>query len=381
MFTPRLEIHAAKIFYNAKKLLQRCQTQNIDIMAVTKVVQGEPYIASILVDAGIKWLGDSRIDNIKKIRKTGVKAKFALIRAPLTHQLAETVQYTDLSFNSELFTIRKLSQHAKQQDKIHNVVLMVDLGDRREGVLPQDAVKIVKEILTLPNICLSGIATNLSCLNGVEPDEDKMHVLSQLVEEIEQTFNIHLDIVSGGNSANIEWLLARESAEEDRVNQLRLGGAILLGREALTDTPIPGFYYDTVTLVAEVIECKMKPALPEGNICQNNFGYRVTPQETGLISRVVLGLGLQDVSVKDLIPIDNDIEILGATSDHTVLHVKSNRLHVGDEVHFHVDYGALLAAMTSPYVEKHFTEGNYNIPFSSYKISDEVFDKNLLQIT
>jgi predicted amino acid racemase len=70
--------------------------------------------------------------------------------------------------------------------------------------------------------------------------------------------------------------------------------------------------------------------------------------------RGLLGVGSQDVLVTGLTP-KADIEILGSSSDHTVLDLKKTDFKVGDEVSFSLNYGALLSVMTSPYVFKLYT--------------------------
>ena len=79
-----------------------------------------------------------------------------------------------------------------------------------------------------------------------------MGELSRLAALIEATFDISIEIVSGGNSANLDWVFSSEHM--GRVNNLRLGESILLGREALNRNAIDGLHTDAITLVGEVIE-------------------------------------------------------------------------------------------------------------------------------
>jgi predicted amino acid racemase len=234
----------------------------------------------------------------------------------------------------------------------------VELGDLREGILPCDLAKFVKETLNLPNIKIIGIGCNLACYGGIKPDNQNMHELSKLTNAIEKEFQIDLEIVSGGNSANYEWY---ESAEKvGRINNLRLGESILLGCETVNRKAIPGLYTNAFKLIAEVIESKEKPSLPFGEICQDAFGNVPTFRDRGIHRRVIIALGRQDVLVSGL-SLNHDLEILGSSSDHIVLDDKNDDLRVGSEVRFNLDYGALLSAMTSPFIQKQFvgcTEGD-----------------------
>ena len=120
-------------------------------------------------------------------------------------------------------------------------MLMVELGDLREGIMPGDLPDAVARCLALPNIEVRGIGTNLACRNGVVPDDRNMGELSDLAASIEAQFGITLDVVSGGNSSNLDWLGSTEHV--GRIDNLRLGEAILLGRDPLHRTPIEGLHH------------------------------------------------------------------------------------------------------------------------------------------
>ena len=175
--------------------------------------------------------------------------------------------------------------------------------------------------------------------------------LSSLAGDIEERFGLTLEFISGGNSANYNWFVSTEDV--GRINNLRLGESIYLGCETLDRTPIPGLCTDAFTLIAEVIESKIKPSVPYGEVGQDAFGNIPEFQDRGQIRRVILGIGLQDVMVSGLTPRLN-INILGASSDHIILNAKQVDLKVGNEVEFDLNYGALLSAMTSPYVMKRY---------------------------
>ena len=228
---------------------------------------------------------------------------------------------------------------------------MVELGDLREGILPQDLSYFVRETLDLPNIKIAGIGCNLACYGGIKPDDSKMLELSQLAEAIEKEFKISLNIISGGNSANYEWY--RSSPTIARINNLRLGESILLGCETLHRHVIPGLQTSAFKLIAEVIESKDKPSLPFGERGQTAFGAAPVFRDRGLHRRVIVALGRQDILISGLKP-DLDLEILGASSDHVVLDSNHHDCQIGSEVQFSLDYGGLLSAMTSPFIAKQF---------------------------
>ncbi len=351
MITPRIEINLDKIAHNARILKNLYSSKGIDIMCSTKVVCGDTKIAKVLIESGIETLADSRIFNIIKIHNAKINAQLVLLRTPLISQAELVVKYADISLNSEISVIKELSKYAQKYNTIHKIILMVELGDLREGIMPSDLEDTVKEVIAMQGIEITGIGTNLTCFGGIEPDDEKMEQLSLIVKDLREKFNLALEVVSGGNSANYNWFISTKDVRE--INNLRLGESVFMGCETLYRKPIPELFTDAFTLITEVIESKIKPSVPYGKIHQDAFGNIPKFKNRGLIGRAILGVGLQDVLVTGLTPM-LDIEILGATSDHVIIDCKNTELKVGNEVKFNLNYGALLAAMTSPYITKKY---------------------------
>ncbi len=319
-------------------------------MGVSKAVLGEPLIAEAMIQGGVSYIADSRIENIQRMKKAGIKTPLVLLRTALS-QAELVVQNADMSLNSEIETIKKLSHFAQAYNKTHQIILMVEMGDLREGILAPDLPLFIKEVLSLPNIKLVGLGCNLACYGGIKPDDQNMNRLTELVAAAQIEFNLNLDLVSGGNSANFDWFQSTKDIGE--INNLRIGESILLGCETVNRTPILGLHIDVFKLFAEVIESKEKQSVPSGTICQDAFGQTPTFEDQGSFQRVILGLGRQDVEVSGLKPM-GQLSLLGASSDHIILKSPNNKLQVGDEVSFSLDYAALLSAMTSPFVKKKF---------------------------
>jgi predicted amino acid racemase len=349
MLAPRIEIELDKLMHNARKLRALYGSKGVRVTAVTKGVCGSPRFASALLRSGIRSLGDSRIANIRKMRKAGLSAQFILIRSPMPSEVGQVVEFADVSLNTEISTVRLLARHAAEHGKIHRIILMIELGDLREGILPSDIEPIVKEMIGLQGVKLIGIGTNLACFGGVTPTEANMQELSAIAANVQRKCGINLEIVSGGNSANYQWFVS--TPDVGLVNHLRIGEAMLLGCDTLTRKRIPGLYTNAFTLVAEVIELKTKPSQPYGEIAQDAFGRVPVFEDEGSVRRAILALGEQDVDVSAIKP-RMKADILGASSDHLILGVKASGLKVGAEVWLDVEYSALLRAMTSPYVEK-----------------------------
>lgn len=342
----RLDIDIGQIAANASILVDRCAQRGISVTAVTKAMLGAPELARAL--DGVHQLGDSRIENIERMRCAGVDSSMMLLRSPMPSQIERVVAANVTSANTETAVLTALSSAARAVGRVHDVLLMVELGDLREGVMPALLDETVRHVLRLPSIRLRGVGTNLACRSGVEPSPENMGMLSALVESVEASFGIELDIVSGGNSANLEWALGPH--DTGRVNNLRLGESILLGREPLHRTPIAGLSTGAFTLVAEVIESNRKPSVPWGFTGQNSFGEQPVAEDQGDIWQTILAVGRQDTDMADLRAPD-DVEILAASSDHLVTST-SAQMRPGAEIRFEVGYSALLRSMTSEFVAK-----------------------------
>ncbi len=345
----RLEIDLDKIGYNARELVERTSRRGISVTAVTKAVLGCPDIAQVMCAAGAISLGDSRVENLERMRTAHVDGPMLLLRSPMPSQIDRIVRADAMSVNTETEVLSALASAARSSGRVHDVLIMVELGDLREGVMPDELHDTVRHVLGLSALRLRGVGANLACRNGIEPSEENMAELSAMVTSVETTFGVDVEIVSGGNSANLDWALG--SSNQGRINNLRVGESVLLGREPLRRRPIEGLHTDAFTLVGEVIESKRKPTKPWGRPGQNSFGETPRIDDRGVIWQTILAIGRQDTDTADL-SAPEGIEILAASSDHLIAHTR-DRMSCGDEIRFEPGYSAILRSMTSPFVTQH----------------------------
>lgn len=347
---PSLKINLKKLEHNTRLLAEKCFKYNISIAAVSKVFCAIPQLVEALIKGGASYIADSRIENLKKIKHLNIPK--ILLRIPMLSQVDDVVEYADISLNSEYIVIKALSEAALKKAKIHDIILMVDLGDLREGVWMEEAVEYAGKLLDLKGINLKGIGTNLTCYGAVIPNEDNLSKLVEIANSIEQKYNIKLDIISGGNSSSI--YLIDNGTMPKGINNLRLGESIVLGNETAYGARIEGSYNDCFTFSAEIIELKEKPSIPIGDIGVDAFGTKPVFEDRGIRKRAIVAAGKQDVKVDGLTPIDEKLIILGASSDHMIIDITDSdqNYKIGDSIDFLLDYGALLASSTSEYINK-----------------------------
>lgn len=349
--TPRVEIDIQKIAHNARVLKKWYEEKGIQITGVVKGVNASLEVAKALMESGITSLADTKISRIQKKKSANLNATYLLLRTPALSEVEQVVLFADISMNTELEVIRALSKEAVKQNKVHSIILMVEMGDLREGIMPEDVPAIMEEVLKMPGIRIAGLGTNFACFGGVIPKEQKMNEFSALAKKVQKQFSLFFPYISGGNSANYYWV--KHTKDTGVINHIRLGESIFLGRETINGNPIPGLYQDAFCLVTEVIESKVKPSVPFGERNRNAFGETVNFKDRGMMQRAIVGIGRQDVFVSGLTPL-LPVDIIGSSSDHIILDTKNIHLKPGDEVRFSLDYGAMISAMTSPYIVKKY---------------------------
>ncbi len=356
---PRLVIDLKKLKSNLDAVSHITKDEGgCSLMIVTKGLCADKEMVHVVCEhPAVDFVADSRVKNIKtyadEVRKSGKKT--VLLRIPMHDEAAEVVKYVDLSFNSELSTMRLLNEEAKKLGVKHNVLLMIDLGDLREGIFYQNEDTIfetVEEILAMSNVNLYGIGVNLTCYGAIIPKNDNLSLLTALAEKIENKFGIKLNMVSGGNSSSI--YLVEKGELPKGINNLRLGESFLLGNDTAYETKLPGTTSDALVLEAQIVELKEKPSLPIGEVGVDAFGQKPYYEDRGIIKRAIIAVGKQDTDIDSMTPLDEKIDILGGSSDHIILDVtKSDKDYkVGDVVSFTLGYGGMLKTATSAYVEK-----------------------------
>jgi predicted amino acid racemase len=357
--SPRIDVDLDRIGQNAQELVRRAAARGVTVTAITKAMRGLPALGRVVLEAGAVALGDSRIEHIERLRDDGIDAPIVLIRSALVSEVDRVVVAADTSCATEVEVVGLLSAAAVRADRVHGIILMVELGDLREGIMAADLPDAIESCLAFPNIEVRGIGTNLACRNGVVPDDRNMGELSDLATAVEAQFGFALGVVSGGNSSTLDWLGSTEQL--GRIDNLRLGEAILLGRDPLHSTPIAGLHHDATTIFAEVIESKHKPRRAWGARAQSTFAPPVdAPSPEATLAKATLAEATADddhgwhsllaIGHQDTDPLDlgapPGLRIIGASSDHLVL-ASEQRLALGSEVAFRPGYSALVRAMSS----------------------------------
>ncbi len=351
-----IKLYRKKLKHNYTFLNNLFKERNIEWGVVTKLLCGNTIYIKEVINLGVREMHDSRISNLKKIKKLDSNIKTVYIKPPSKRNISKIVQYADVSFNTEIYTIQMLSEESKRQNKTHGIIIMIEMGDLREGVLGEELLNFYEQVFSLPNIEIRGIGTNLNCLSGVMPTQDKLIQLSLYKQLIEAKFNVKIPWVSGGTSVAIPLML--KNARPMAVNHFRIGEALFFAKDLFTGETIEGMYNDVFKLYAEIIEITEKPDNPVGELGENVAGntYEIT-EETDLSAtslRAILDIGLLDMQPQYLETDNPNITIVDASSDMMVIDISNSEkdYNVGDLVSFKLQYMGALYLLNSDYIEK-----------------------------
>ncbi len=350
-----ITLNTGKLRHNFGVLQSFFKENKIQWSAVTKILCGHKRYLEVLLQMDMKHFSDSRISNLKTIKALNPDAVTIYIKPPAKGVIPEVVKYADISLNSDIYTIKLLSEEAVKQGKKHQVIIMIDLGELREGVMREDFLRFYEEVFQLENIDVIGLGTNLSCLYGILPNSDKLIQLSLYKQLVEEKFNKKIPLISGGSSVTIP--LIENSLLPRGINHFRIGETLFMGTNAYDQSDYSSLEQNVFVLYAEIIELYEKPIVPSGELGTNLEGdaFTFNKEDIGKTSnRALIDIGLLDVDIKHLQPADDKIIIAGATSDMIVLDLGDNtqNYRVGCLVELQLDYMGIVRIMNSKYIEK-----------------------------
>lgn len=350
-----LTLNKQKLSDNFRFLQNLFETYSVSWGVVSKLLCGNKLFLQELLDLGIKEVHDSRISNLAMVKRLKKDVQTVYIKPVSKKNVSKMVEFADVSLNSELETIRMISEEAGKQGKIHKIIIMVETGDLREGVMGDSLVDFYAEVFELPHIQVIGLGTNLNCLNGVMPSTDKLIQLSLYKQIIELKFGREIPWLSAGTSVTIPLMINHQLPQG--INHYRVGETLYFGVDLFEEKVLEGMHGDVFQLEAEIIELQEKPMVPIGVLASNPRG-EVTEINESLYGktayRAIVDVGLLDVDPKYLLPNDPELELLGASSDMLILNLGENHqgYAMGGTVTFSLKYMGALSLLNSNYIEK-----------------------------
>lgn len=367
MYKPTLTINTRKLKENTQAAIKDLGNFGVSMMAVNKVFNGFKETAQAVVDGGVEVVAESRTYNLAKLQD--INCKKCLLRSPALSEINDVVKYADISLNCEEGVIKALSEEAKKQDCNHGVLLMIDLGDLREGVWYEryeEILHLINIIEHLDNIYLYGIGSNFNCYGTVLPTVINGEMLLEIKAKLEKDTQRIIPLTSAGNCTSFH--LIDKNIWPKGLNHLRSGGLQEFGIEYVDMKYLKNYHHsrkdinlacsDMYVLSAEIIELNTKPTIPVGDLGVDAFLNKKSFEDSGNRKRALLAFGLQDVPIEGCHPCNDQIKVLGQTSDHTLIDIEDcdEKLKVGDVIKFELDYTSLLMACQTTGINYVFTE-------------------------
>ena len=345
---PRLTVATDLIAATTRVVAARLLSQGFELIGVTKAVDGEPAVGRAMLTAGCSGLAESRLPSLVRLAAHAL-APLTLIRAPQLHEIESAAQTADRVVLADTQTASALGAAAPGYPI--ELLLGVDLGDRREGVLPEQAPALAERLAQIPGTVLRGISVNFACLSGQLPTIPLIRQAEDLALELAGLCTGQ-PVISVGGTCCVPFT----SLYRPRVRtEIRSGVGLLFGWDLCADQPLEGLGVVEPTLAVQVLESSVKPPPPAGPRGLDAFGRPPDvdlPEEEAVYTLVALGR--RDAAPEALRPIESGVRLVGMTSDVAVL-LTDRVYEPGEVIEFALSYEGLVRAMTSPFVTRSFT--------------------------
>ena len=331
---PELRVDVDAIGRNTEAVAALLSEHGLGLVAVTKGCLGEPRVAAAMLAGGALAIADTRDINLRRLHTALPGVELHRIHLPSLTVPFEPGDITYVSSWEGAAAVAELGPLGDHEATPRRVMVQVETGDEREGAPLENVERLVLDIAADPRLDLAGISTNYACFkgtpSGIRRSVESLAAAAGALRAAGQT----VERVSGGNSSLLSLLVAGERLPVE-VTELRCGEALLLGQDALFYRPLPGCRTDTCLLRAEVVEEYTRPAA------------------RGLVRRLVLGIGRQDVGSGGVRFLEPGVSEIGRSADYLVVEAGGEcpPVAVGALIDMITSYEALVAAWTSPYVE------------------------------
>ncbi len=345
-------IQLEKIRHNAAVIRGICRQAHLQPVWITKGCNAFPPILDVLAEDGRDMLGDVSQASLERARGA-FSGRLMMAQLPDKGRVPGILPFSDVWLVSAPVHAQTIAAAARQLDKRQDLILMVDVGNRREGVMPGQVTAIAEAIRRIEAVSLTGLGTSVGCYGGYRAGRTDMEQLVAVARQAETDLKCRFEVLSAGSGTMLLDLATRGDMPP-RINQLRIGAAVLVGEIPPTKTALPDLYQDAFIFRGEVLETAPKPSMPACSTGVDAFGRKIVFEDLGLRQLSLLNFGLLDVDSYDLTPLDKGLRILGATSNYTLCDTTrcERSLEIGDTLDFRMAYSAMARAMASERVAK-----------------------------
>jgi len=152
--------HRRSISNGVKKILDELP-ESVTLVGAAKTRTAEEIQEAI--DAGVKIIGENYVQEAEKVFKViGRKIKWHLIGPLQRNKVKKAVEIFDMIETVDSMRIaREIDKRCRAIDKIMPVLIEINSGreEQKAGVFPEDAIGLIKEILSFSNVRIMGLMT------------------------------------------------------------------------------------------------------------------------------------------------------------------------------------------------------------------------------
>lgn len=142
----------------------------------------------------VDWFGVTNLDEAIALREYGIKKPILVLSYYRLDQTEQAVKKNISLVAYDLNQAKAISISAKKLKNQANIHIKIDTGTSRLGVLPNEALKFIKQILTLPNIKIQGLFSHFAASEeNNEFTQNQLECFNQIIAVLEKE-NIHVPI-------------------------------------------------------------------------------------------------------------------------------------------------------------------------------------------
>jgi pyridoxal phosphate enzyme (YggS family) len=205
---------------NVKRMLDELP-DNVSLVAAAKTRTPEEVLEG--VEAGLEILGENYVQEAEKLRRAiGGQAKWHMIGHLQSNKAKKAVQIFDMIETVDSLKLGAAIDKASQIiGKVMPILIEINSGEesQKAGVLPENAISLVKELSQLKNVKIMGLMTMGPFEGNPEDSRPYFQKTRELFEELKKMNlpNVEMKYLSMGMSNSYKVAL------EEGANMVRIG--------------------------------------------------------------------------------------------------------------------------------------------------------------
>ncbi len=340
---PTVLLNLDALSHNTDIAVAFAKRWGVTVLPVLKAVASHPIVAKTLMEQGITRFGFAECDEPYFFTNNFQAEKHLLCLTPPRQADAVVANFSRNTVTT-IEMLQALQQAAHARGKRHEVLVMIDFGDSREGIHPHEAAAFIECASAFPNLSLCGFGSMFACFGAETPTQSAMERMTALRDLFKEK-GIANPVVSAGGSVFCAWV---ESNGPGPITELRFGDPFLLGVDLYRQAELPGGSYrqDVCRFCAEVLEVREKKIAEECTSAEYQFVGQDSSfliRKEGLRRRALLDIGFFHIEGKELQCELPGTFIAGCSSGYLALDVTDcpEPVAVGQQVFFSGGYWSM----------------------------------------